>query len=279
MNNILDNQISWINGHWIKHNEPQLPINDRGLTLSDGIFETILIMNNQPILLNAHLDRWNESAILLGMAKPPTKDHILSLIKEAINKNPLAQGSAVLRLNWSRGDNNGRGIKLSSANAKSSSHRFWLTLRAYKPSFKPITTMISKLEQRNANSKINQCKTFAYTQSIQARREANIAGFDDALLLSTNGEIACGTTSNLIVKRRDKWLTPHISSGCLPGIMRQQGLNSGILKEAKISPEPEPKDQWLLINSLSCHSIIKVNTKSFEEYEASKILWTSLTKS
>ena len=109
-----------------------------------------------------------------------------------------------------------------------------------------------------------------------ARRESNLAGYDDALLLSTNGEISCGTTANIIIKRNNEWLTPRIESGCLPGVMRQQGLNTGLLKEAKIAKEPEVNDQWLLINSISCHSIIKINEICLKEYKNAEMLWNSL---
>ena len=39
-------KINWINGSWISNNEVKLSINDRGVTLGDGIFETILIYQN-----------------------------------------------------------------------------------------------------------------------------------------------------------------------------------------------------------------------------------------
>ncbi len=123
---------------------------------------------------------------------------------------------------------------------------------------------------------MSQYKTFNYLQSIQARQESNLSGYDDAILLSTTGEVCCGATSNLIIHRKEEWLTPRIESGCLPGIMRQQGLNHGLLKEAKISLEPQPDDHWILINSLSCHSITKLDHIFLKEYEKTEMLWKSL---
>ena len=57
------------------------------------------------------------------------------------------------------------------------------------------------------------------------------------MTISTNEEISCGTTANIIIKRNNEWLTPRIESGCLPGIMRQQGLNSGLIRAAKIAKQ------------------------------------------
>jgi branched-subunit amino acid aminotransferase/4-amino-4-deoxychorismate lyase len=70
----------------------------------------------------------------------------------------------------------------------------------------------------------SRCKTFAYTAAIQARREAERAGADDALLHNTHGELCCGTVANLLVHREGRWITPPLSSGCLPGVMRARAL-------------------------------------------------------
>ena len=105
---------------------------------------------------------------------------------------------------------------------------------------------------------------------------SNLAGFDDAILLSSNGEISCGTTANLIIKRDNQWLTPRLESGCLPGIMREQGIKKGLFKEEEILSELNPNDEWLLINSLSCHSIKSINKLQMKEYLNSEKLWKSL---
>ncbi len=263
----MPNKIAWIDNTWINNREIQLSIMDRGVTLSDGIFETILILGNKPQLLDSHLRRWKQTAQIIGMKNPPDKLFLEPLINEGLSKISLSKGNGVLRLNWSRGSNEQRGINISSKPLETSSHKFWCEINEYDLNFKPLKTMISINERRNPNSQLSQCKTFSYIQSIQARRESHLAGYDDALLISTNGEMSCGTTANLIIKRNNQWLTPRIESGCLPGVMRQQGLNAGILKEAKIAAEPEINDQWLLINSLSCHSITKVNYIKLKEYE------------
>ena len=94
---------------------------------------------------------------------------------------------------------------------------------------------------------------------MQARREAQAAGADEALLLSTSGELCCGTAANLLVQRSGQWLTPALSSGCLPGIMRGQLLERGLATEARLDAQPQDGDRWLLINSLSCRPITNVD--------------------
>ncbi|WP_320673687.1 aminotransferase class IV [Prochlorococcus sp. MIT 1341] len=267
-------RIGWINNRWVEIDEFCLPICDRGLQMADGIFETILILNGQPKLLNEHLNRWQYSASILGMSSPPKLNWLEPLIEEGLERTSLNQGS--LRLNWTRGNNLTRGITLPKKTSKFDAHRFWLELNSYEPVFHTKSIVISQLERRNQNSLLSKCKTFAYNQAIQARKEANDAGFDDALILNTNGEVCCGTTSNILVHRKNEWLTPRESSGCLPGIMRGEGIKKGIIKEAIIKKEPEEGDHWVFINSLSCHPISSVNNKSLKILKNTKELWETL---
>ena len=272
----MNSHIAWIAGQWGLSNQLNIPLKDRGLNLGDGIFETILILDGEPKLLEAHINRFQKSAVLLGMAMPPKKAWVTSLIQEAINRIGLHQKNGALRINWSRGNAEQRGIDIHNSSPDSSGHRFWLELNTFEPNFKPLKALISCSEKRNQNSVISYCKTFGYAQAIQAKREAQLAGFDEALLLNTNNELCSGTTANVVIRRKGVWLTPHLESGCLAGIMRQQVINSGLIKEAILQAQPEEDDQWLLVNSLSCHPIIALNKQRLSPYTNAKYFWLSL---
>jgi 4-amino-4-deoxychorismate lyase len=245
--------VAWIGGRWGTPQQLQLPLADRGLQLADGLFETVWVEGGQPQLLQAHLRRWRQGAQLLGMAPPPADPELMALIQEAIAR---AGGQGALRLNWSRGDHQGRGIDLPDGPPVSEQHRFWLQLTPGQATFTPLTAIVSRQETRNGASLLSRCKTFAYGQAIQARREARRAGADEALLLSTSGELCCGSSANLLVQRQGRWLTPPLSSGCLPGVMRGRLLELGLAAEAQLSASVEPGDRWLLINSLSCRPVL-----------------------
>ncbi len=268
--------IGWINESWHALEEVTIPITDRGVNLGDGIFETILIYKGAARLLTNHLNRWKKSASLMKLAQPPSDQWIESLINEGIKHIDLKHGNGIARLNWTRGSSSTRGIDIFRENQDRSNHRFWLEISHGNPCFNAISTTISCNERRNANSELSACKIIGYGQSIKARYEAMQNGYDDALLLSTNGKICSGTTANLIIKRKDEWLTPSLSSGCLPGIMRQQGLDLGIFKEADLTHAPQKEDEWLLLNSLGCRAIQKINNQSLKIFPNPKQLWLSL---
>jgi 4-amino-4-deoxychorismate lyase len=265
--------IAWFDGHWGEPQQLQLPLSDRGLQLADGLFETVLVLDGQPKLLEAHLQRWQRSAELLAMAPPPDAATLHPLIEAAIERLGLEQGCGALRLNWSRGDSGGRGIELPEPERP---HRFWLQLSQHTPSFSPQTAIVSRHERRNSYSRLSQCKTFAYGQAIQARLEARQAGVDEALLLASGGELCCGSTANLLIQRGGRWLTPELSSGCLAGVMRGRLLELGLAEEANLAPQPHPDERWLLINSLGCRPLSHVDGHPLQLHQGAEVLWRSL---
>ena len=270
--------LGWHHGEWGSADALGMPLTDRGLQLADGLFETVLIQDGEAELLSEHLQRWQRGAALLGMAAPPARSWLEQLIGEAISRAGLnTTGTAgAMRLNWSRGSTAGRGIGLPTADPDPTQHRFWLTLQPHQPNFQPAQAWISVQEQRNANSVLSQCKTLAYGQSIQARREAQALGSELALLRNTSGDLCCSDSANLLVKRQGAWITPPLSSGCLPGVMRAKALQQGLVTETCIGPELGADDQTLLINSLGCRSLNAVNGMKLHPSEEAKQLWQLL---
>ena len=270
--------LGWYNGDWGHADALNIPLSDRGLQLADGLFETMLILAGKPQLLTEHLQRWQGSASLLGMAPPPARLWLEPLLEEAITRAGLsaADASGAMRLNWSRGSSPGRGIGCPTGDPDPTQHRFWLTLQPHQPDFEPAQAWISVQEQRNTNSVLSHCKTFAYGQAIQARREAKAQGAELALLRNTNGDLCCGDSANLLVKRQDSWITPPLSSGCLPGVMRAKALQQGVVTETHIGPSLRADDQALLINSLGCRSLKQVDGMELHPSAEAKQLWQRL---
>ena len=273
--------LAWHDGQWGDSHSLHLPLSDRGLQLADGLFETVLILNGKAQLLEAHLQRWHQSALLLGMATPPDRAALDHLIDEAIARVSLNHsGSAgALRLNWSRGRVAGRGIGVPHETPDATQHRFWFTLQPHPLCFEPTKTWICTQEQRNDCSLLSRCKTLAYGQSIQARREAQRHGAELALLRNTRGNLCCGDSANLLVLRQGEWITPPLSSGCLPGVMRAQLLQRGLAREATLGADLQSGDQALLINSLGCRALKATNDQPLRSELQAETLWRQLLSS
>jgi branched-subunit amino acid aminotransferase/4-amino-4-deoxychorismate lyase len=250
-------------GRWGTPAELAIPLDDRGLLLADGLFETLRVEGGRALLQSEHLQRWQRTAGLLGLAGPPPQPRLEALVREAAARSGGAAGA--LRFNVSRGGG-GRGLDppnpaALASDATAAGARFWLSYSPGAARFSPVELVLSRLESRNAASLLSRCKTFAYGGAILARREARARGADDALLLSTRGELCCGTAASLLVRHGDGWLTPPLSCGALPGVMRGQALALGLAREQSLAPaDLAAAEAALLINSLGCWPIRRFET-------------------
>ena len=256
----MTGSIGWHKNQWLEIDNIFISATDRGLKFGDGIFETILIKHKKPILFDEHIKRLEKSSRILNINLKLNKLSLKRLINEGITKLSLKDHElGSVRLNYSRGTNKGRSLKLNSTSITNSLDNLWLEFYQIKPDFSPISVYISQKEKRNEFSLINKCKTFSYNQAIQVLLEANQKSFDDSILLNTSGELCCGSAFNLLIKRNTHWITPRKESGCLEGIMVEKALKLKIAKEELIFPEFQEDDIIVAINSLSCRQINKVN--------------------
>src|SRR5688572_12519379 len=66
----------WMNGQILPEpGAPALAVNDHGVTVGDGVFEAIKVVDGQPFALTRHLDRLARSAAGLGL--PPVDDALV----------------------------------------------------------------------------------------------------------------------------------------------------------------------------------------------------------
>ena len=252
--------LGWYKDQWLDIDRILIAANNRGLKFADGIFETILIKRNKPILFDEHFKRLEKSSKILNINLKINQLTLRKLINDGIRKLSLTNDQfASVRINYSRGINRGRRLTIDSTLETKNLENLWLEFYTIKPNFNPISVFISQTEKINEFSLISKCKTFSYNQAIQALKEANEKSFDDSILLNTSGELCCGSTFNLLIKRNNQWITPRKQSGCLEGIMVAKALKLKIVKEELISPEFQDDDILVAINSLSCRQINKVN--------------------
>ena len=230
--------IGWHKNKWLDIENIYISANDRGLKFGDGIFETILIKNNNAILIDEHIQRLENSSRILNISLNINKSYLKDIINLGIKKLSLKNDQlGSIRINYSRGLNKGRSIRINKNQQDYDINNLWIEFYLIKPNFSPISAFISKTEKRNQFSLINQCKTFSYNQSIQVLIEANKKLFDDCLMLNTANELCCGSTFNILIKRNNTWITPRKESGCLQGIMVKKAIALKIIKEELILPQ------------------------------------------
>ena len=273
----MNRNIGWKDNKWDEINNINLSIIDRGLKFGDGLFETILIRNKKAILMKEHLQRFEKNLHLLNYNFQINHQFLEKIITQGIDKlnlNSNEYGS--IRINYSRGLNIERSLKVNTINKDFDPKNLWIEFYLIEIDFNQISVHISETEKRNEYSLLSKCKTFNYAQSIQALIEANKKNFNDSILLNTKNELCCGTTFNILLKRNNRWLTPRKESGCLQGIMRNKLLDLRLIEEAYLIPDFNKDDILIAINSLSCRQIKIVNDFQFDLDFNTKYFWNIL---
>jgi len=166
--------LGWYKDQWLDIDKILISANNRGLKFGDGIFETILVKKNKPILFDEHLKRFEKSSKLLDINLKINELALKKLVNDGIKKLSLKNDQfASVRINYCRGTNEGRKLTIDSTLETKDLDNLWLEFYKIKPNFNPISVCISQTEKINEFSLIGKCKTFSYNQAIQVLTEAN----------------------------------------------------------------------------------------------------------
>jgi branched-chain amino acid aminotransferase len=85
-----------------------------------------------------------------------------------------------------------------------------------------------------------------YTNSTLAKREARMAGYDEAILMDTNGYVSEGSGENLFIIKKGKLYTPPLAASILAGITRDAVLTLAREEGIPVSEEMLTRDQLYL---------------------------------
>ena len=225
----------WLDGSLVPVDEARVSVLDHGLTVGDGVFETVKVAGGRPFAMTRHLRRLAASARGLGLPEPD-----LDALREAADA-VLAEADGALRqsarlritmtggpspLGSDRGDS-GPTVIVALA-----------PLKAWAASAAVVTVPWT----RNERSAVVGLKTTSYADNVVALAHAHARGGSEAIFANTRGELCEGTGSNVFVVVRGRLLTPPLSSGCLAGVTRalvlqwcggeEAVLDVGVLAEA-----------------------------------------------
>ena len=131
---------------------------------------------------------------------------------------------------------------------------------------------------KNSQSLTAGIKSVSYTDSITALRYAENLGFDDAIFINERDEVVETGLANLILLTEQGWITPHTSTGCLPGIMRELLISWFGVKEAVITYDELLRAQCVYTSSSIrlMQRIERIDQKLFSRHEKGDALLESL---
>ncbi len=242
----------YLNGEIVPDKGPHISALDRGFTLGDGVFDTLRATGGRVFRLADHLERLYRSARVLGFEVPIEPTAVTEGMDLLLKANDLAD--ALLRITVSRGVPAERGLLppasptpnlAITATPFAGYPREWYQ-RGYRAAISSI--------RRNESSPLSRIKSGNYLDSVLARMEAGERGAQEALLLNSAGELACGASSNVFLVRDGVLVTPSLDSGVMEGITRRVVLElaagMGLPNtERKISPEEIEKADELFVTN------------------------------
>jgi branched-chain amino acid aminotransferase/4-amino-4-deoxychorismate lyase len=190
-----------------------VPFDDRGFTLGDGLFETVLADAGRLVFWREHLGRLARGCASLGLPAPDA-GACEAAAREALEAAGLAGTRAAVRLAWTAGSG-GRGLDRPQPPAP----RLVVTAAA-APRPSGSASLATASVRRNEGSPASRLKTLSYLDNVLARREARAAGADEALLLNNRGEVACAGAANLFWLGGGVLATPALDCGVLEGVVR-----------------------------------------------------------
>jgi branched-chain amino acid aminotransferase len=234
----------YLNGAFVAAAEARIDASDRGLSLGDGLFETIAVAGGRVKRIPAHLARLKAGAQILDLRLPWLEAELAAALEGTAAVNRLSAGA--LRLTVTRGP----GPRGLSPPAKCYP-TLLIAPHSGAPPAGPVRAVIATETRRNERSPLARIKCLSSLDNLLARREAIKRGADDALLLNTQGRVAEATASNLFLVLEGELVTPPVADGALPGVVRAAIVAALGAREQSIAPEDLSRaSQAFLTNAL-----------------------------
>lgn len=209
--------VIWINGAILPTEEAKLSALDHGITVGDGLFETMKVVTDpegltQAFALRRHLERLRLGAARIGLVIPAEDEQLRVAIRAVLDHNATTSGRVRVTVTGGIGPlGSDRGRAQPSIIVATSPLSPW----------PPTTTLATVPWRRNEHSPVAGIKTTSYAENVVALLYAHDHDAGEAILANTAGDLCEGTGTNIFVGIDGRLITPPLSSGCLAGITRE----------------------------------------------------------
>jgi branched-chain amino acid aminotransferase len=202
---------TWVNGNLLADPDaPAVAARDHGVTVGDGVFEVIKVVDGRPFAVDLHLDRMARSARGLGLPEPDL-DAVRRGMAAVLEGDPLTLGR--VRITWTGGISplgSDRGDGPSSLVVIAAPMDPW-----------PETAAVCTVPwPRNERGALAGLKTTSYGENVRALALARTQGCSEAVFANLRGHLCEGTGTNVFYVVDGELRTPSLESGCLAGITR-----------------------------------------------------------
>ena len=207
----------WIDGKLVGASEATVSVFDHGLTVGDGVFETLKALDRQPFATRRHLERLRRSADGLGLRLPYTEHELRVAMDQVLASHDA--GRLRVRITVTGGAAP-LGSERGEANAT-------VVVAAGPLAAAAASTSVCVVPwPRNERGAMAGIKTTSYAENVVALAYAKARGATEAIFATTTDLLCEGTGSNVFVGVGGRVLTPPLSCGCLAGVTRDLVLEA-----------------------------------------------------
>ena len=202
--------LGYYNGKYGELDEMSIPMNDRVCWFGDGVYDAGPYRNYKIFAIDEHIDRFFNSAGLLDIEMPVTKEELKELLQEMVNK--MDTGNLFVYYQVTRGT----GVR-DHAYTKGPGN-LWIMLKPAEisDSIEPIK-LITVEDTRFLHCNI---KTLNLIPSCVATEKAKKAGCQEAVFYRAGGRVTECAHSNVHIIKDGKLVTAPTDNLILPGIAR-----------------------------------------------------------
>lgn len=215
--------VIWLDGELVPWREAKIHVLTHTLHYGTGVFEGVRAYKTDKgaaiFRLQEHTDRLFNSAHILGMSIPLDKEIVNEAQRAVVRENGLESG--YIRPMCFYGSE-GMGLRADNLKVHTMVAAWsWGAYLGEEQLQKGIRVKVSSFTRHHVN--ITMCRAKAngnYINSMLALKEALDCGYDEALLLDSEGYVMEGSGENIFIVRGGVIYTPDLTSA-LDGITRQ----------------------------------------------------------
>jgi len=200
-------------GRLVSAETASVSVFDHGITVGDGVFETLKIVDGEPFALSRHLQRLRQSAQILKLTVPDEND-LREAVAAVLNAHGEHRSRGRLRITVTAGEG-------PLGSDRSSRLPTWIIATSALPTWPSSSSIVTIDGLRNPRSLIAGAKTTSYAENVVALELAHNQGASEAIVGTVDGLVCEGTGSNVFAVIDQQVCTPTLSTGCLDGITRQ----------------------------------------------------------
>jgi len=208
----------WLDNKLIDEADAKISVFDHGLLYGDGVFEGIRVYNSRIFELEAHIKRLYESAKVIRLDVPMSKESLIRAVEKTTEANRVIDG--YIRLVVTRGVGT---LGLNPFICKDG--RLFIiadNIQLYPEElYESGMKIISATTVRNHPLAIPpQIKSLNYLNNILAKIEALDNDVPEAIMYNHEGYVAEATGDNVFIAKNGVIYTPPSEAGALGGITR-----------------------------------------------------------